>query len=194
MLKNKAFTLIEIMVVVAIIGVLASILAPQVADLIQSSKITKTCAELKTIKNALKTYSADTGSYPPSVQDWGRAWGADVGLFQRSNVHSTHLSAWNGPYLEEWPQKTAWGPIVGCGAQGVYYVHIPIGWIDIDGIGGNDYWIHMDPGCGQYPSPVAIQVDRAIDDGNPGGGSMRVQGPASRTYMYYFGGEGRRDW
>ncbi|HLD69838.1 MAG TPA: prepilin-type N-terminal cleavage/methylation domain-containing protein, partial [Candidatus Omnitrophota bacterium] len=100
MLKNKAFTLIEIMVVVAIIGVMAAMLVPQVAKAIQLSKVSRTTSELTTIRNAMNTYLTDVGSYPPAIQDWGRSWGADVGLVDRGNVVGRHVSTWNGPYLQ----------------------------------------------------------------------------------------------
>jgi len=194
MLKNKAFTLIEIMVVVAIIGVLAAILVPQLAKAIQSSKVARTGSDLATLRNAMNTYLTDQGSYPPSVQDFGRSWGADVGLVDRSQVTGRHLSTWNGPYLQEWPQKTAWGGgNIGCGAQGAYFVHIPIGWIDRDGIAGNDYWIHMNPYCNSYPQGMAMEIDKAIDDGNPNGGNIRLTG-GWPEYVYYYVGEGPRMW
>src|SRR3989338_7622717 len=117
MLKNKAFTLIELMVVVAIIGVLSAVLVPQLAKAIERSKITRTTSELTTIRNATNGYFADVGSYPRWV--WS-AWGQEVGLADRGSVPGSHLSSWNGPYLQDWPQKTAWGGgNVGCGAQGV---------------------------------------------------------------------------
>ena len=191
---TRGFTLIELMVVVSIIGVLAAVLVPGVSKLVDNARVSKTAADLTTIRNAMDIYLADVGSYPPSVQDWGRAWGADVGLSDRGQVHSSHVSVWHGPYLKDWPTKTAWGGPVGCAAVGAYYVHIPIGWIDKDGIPGNDYWIHMDPGCVRYPTEMASAIDTAMDDGDPGAGNVRIQGPTARRYVYYYVGEGSRNW
>ena len=193
MLKHKAFTLIELMVVVSIIGVLTAIVVPGVSKLVDKARITRTAAELTAIKHAMNIYLADTGSYPPTVQDWGRPWGADVGLVERGSVVGGHLSTWNGPYLESWPNRTAWGGAVGCGAQGAYYIHTNIGWINRDGIGGNDLWIHMNPYCVRYHPSEAIVIDAAMDDGDPNNGNMRLTG-GWPEYVYYYAGEGPRSW
>lgn len=189
---KKGFTLIELMVVIAIIGVLAVILLPQIASMANRARVARTVGELNTIVNAMNMYLVDVGSYPPSVQDLGRNWGADVGLVERGMVTTNHLANWKGPYLKEWPIKTAWGGIIGCSAVGAYYSHAPIGWIDRDGIAGNDPWVHMNPACVRYDPQMAIEIDRVIDDGVASSGNMRViTGP---EYIYLYVGEGTRSW
>ena len=192
-MARKAFTLVEMVVVMAVLAVLMATVVPQVSRTIDRSRIGRTAMELSSIANAMDMYLADTGSYPPTVQDWGRPWGADVGLVERGAVHPNHLANWNGPYLKDWPIRTAWGGIVGCGATGAYYVHTNIGWIDRDGIANNDLWIHMNPYCGRYPPPMAMEIDRALDDGDPGSGKMRLTGRVPE-YIYYYVGEGARSW
>ena len=194
-MKRKGFTLVELMVVVAVIGVLSAMLVPQVSRTIDKARVSRTCAELASIANALNAYLADTGSYPSSVWEWGRPWGADVGLVERGNARPSHLTSWNGPYLKNWPQRTAWGPIVGCGATGAYYIHEPIGWINRDGIGGNDQWIHMNPYCARYPPAMAREIDRTMDDGLDwgGNGNMYLTG-GWPEYVYLYVGEGARSW
>ena len=192
-MKKKGFTLVELMVVVAIIGVLAAVLVPQVSRMVDRARVSATSAELNAISLAMNVYLADVGSYPPTNCDRGRPWGADVGLVDRGAVHPSHLASWNGPYLKEWPRRTAWGGIVGCAAQGAYFIHHPIGWINRDGIAGNDYWIHMNPMCVRYPPPMAIEIDRVIDDGVAASGNMRVTCPTSQ-FIYLYVGEGTRSW
>ena len=194
MLKNKAFTLIEIMVVVAIIGVMAAMLVPQLAKAIERSKVSRTTSELTTIRNAENAYFTDVGSYPPCVWEYGRPWGADVSLVDKSGITGSHSSSWNGPYLQNWPVRTAWGGLVGCGATGAYYVHGPTCWINRDGLGGcNDNWVHMNPYCAQYPPSMGIEIDKAMDDGNSGAGVLRLTG-GWPEYVYYYVGEGTRSW
>ena len=89
--------------------------------------------------------------------------------------------------------RTAWGGLIGCGATGAYYVHTNIGWIDRDGIASNDLWVHMNPYCARYPPTMAIEIDRAIDDGAAGPGRMRLTGGVPE-YIYYYIGEGVRNW
>ena len=66
MLKTKkGFTLIELMIVVAIIGILAAIAIPQFANLVSKSQEGRTKANLGTIRSALSIYYGDLeGWYP----------------------------------------------------------------------------------------------------------------------------------
>ena len=62
---TKGFTLIELMIVVAIIGILAAIAIPQFASLVSKSQEGRTKANLGTIRSALSIYYGDSeGWYP----------------------------------------------------------------------------------------------------------------------------------
>jgi prepilin-type N-terminal cleavage/methylation domain-containing protein len=63
--RAAGFTLIELMIVVAIIGILAAIAIPKFADLINKSREGATKGSLATVRSALRVYYADTeGTYP----------------------------------------------------------------------------------------------------------------------------------
>ena len=63
--KLQGFTLIELMIVVAIIGILAAIAIPQFANLVSKSQEGRTKANLGTIRSALSIYYGDSeGWYP----------------------------------------------------------------------------------------------------------------------------------
>ncbi len=65
---THGFTLIELMIVVAIIGILAAIAIPQFANLVSKSQEGRTKANLGTIRSALSIYYGDTeGWYPQST-------------------------------------------------------------------------------------------------------------------------------
>ena len=61
---SAGFTLIELLVVVAVIGLLASIAIPSLMDALLKAKTNKAVSSLKTFRDAMTRYAADTGSYP----------------------------------------------------------------------------------------------------------------------------------
>ena len=62
--KAKGFTLIELMIVVAIIGILAAIAIPKFADLIRKSNEGATKGNLGALRSAVSIYFADNENYP----------------------------------------------------------------------------------------------------------------------------------
>ncbi|RJP23798.1 MAG: prepilin-type N-terminal cleavage/methylation domain-containing protein [Candidatus Omnitrophota bacterium] len=61
---NKAFTLIELLIVVAIIGILAAIAVPNFLNAQVRAKIAKVESEMKSIDTALESYRLDNNMYP----------------------------------------------------------------------------------------------------------------------------------
>lgn len=66
----RGFTLIELLIVVAVIGIIASIALPNLLNALDKAKQKKTVADLKTIGTAVEAYSTDTASYPHSISSW----------------------------------------------------------------------------------------------------------------------------
>ncbi len=69
MLKNKrtseaGFTLIEIVVAVAIIGIFAAVISPMVFRHLEDAKITKAQSETETIGTAILSYYKDVNKWP----------------------------------------------------------------------------------------------------------------------------------
>ncbi len=92
---HRAFTLVEIMLVVAILGILAALVIPRIAGKSEEARVTKTQADIKGgIKTAIDEFEIDNGSYPHTLQDL---------LQQPRNARN-----WHGPYLDQVPVDS-WG-------------------------------------------------------------------------------------
>jgi general secretion pathway protein G len=96
MMRNrKGFTLIELMVVVVIIGVLATIGVQTFSGTTEKAKKAKAQADIRTIMSALELYKVDIGEYPESGT-------GKPGL--NALTTSTGDSKWKGPYLSKLPK------------------------------------------------------------------------------------------
>lgn len=62
---RKAFTLIELLIVVAIIAILAAIAVPNFLEAQTRAKVTRVMAEMRTHATALESYRVDNNRYPP---------------------------------------------------------------------------------------------------------------------------------
>jgi len=62
------FTLIEIMVVILILGLLATLVVPRLTGAIDTAKQTKARSDIQEIEQQLERYYMDNGSYPTSDQ------------------------------------------------------------------------------------------------------------------------------
>lgn len=62
--RREGFTLIEILVVVVILGILATVIVPRIMGRPEEARITKAKVDIKSIETALSLYKIDNGSYP----------------------------------------------------------------------------------------------------------------------------------
>lgn len=69
MSRPRGFTLIELIVVMAIVALLASIAAPRYFNSLQKSKETALLQSLTVMRDAVDQFAADKGRYPESLQE-----------------------------------------------------------------------------------------------------------------------------
>lgn len=67
--EEKGFTLMELAVVIAIIGILLAVTLPRFTEVSNSAKEAKAKVDIRTIMAALELYYADKGDYPSSSAD-----------------------------------------------------------------------------------------------------------------------------
>ena len=68
MSRARGFTLIEIMVVVVILGILGSLIVPNIIGRPDEARVTAARADIEAIGNALELYRLDNGDYPSTDQ------------------------------------------------------------------------------------------------------------------------------
>ncbi len=64
----KGFTLIELMVVIVILGILATLIVPRIMNRPEQAKQLKAKMQIESFATALKLYKLDNGSYPTTEQ------------------------------------------------------------------------------------------------------------------------------
>ena len=97
--RGRGFTLLEILVVLVILGLMASLVGPQVFKHLSSSKTKAAQLQIQELSGALDLYRLELGSYPTTEQ------GLDALLTKPRNMDN-----WNGPYLKKNViRKDPWG-------------------------------------------------------------------------------------
>lgn len=91
--SQAAFTLIEVMIVVVILGFLAATVGPELFSNVSKAEISSAKHQLDNFKLALDNYRLDNGRYPSTEQ------GLEA-LIEAPTISPLPRN-WNGPYLEE---------------------------------------------------------------------------------------------
>ncbi|WP_348983618.1 type II secretion system major pseudopilin GspG [Pseudoalteromonas sp. 2CM37A] len=93
MKKNKGFSLMELMIVLIILGLLGSLIAPKLFSKVSSSKIKTAIAQMQMFETAIDTYRLDMGTVPPTLD-----------ALRKSDEPN-----WDGPYLPKDIPLDPWG-------------------------------------------------------------------------------------
>ena len=91
--RYRGFTLIELLIVIVILGLLLSLVAPTMFSKVGSSQRKAALAQMQMLSTALDTYRLDVGSYPDTLAE----------------LRSGAAPGWDGPYLPRELPKDPWG-------------------------------------------------------------------------------------
>lgn len=83
MKKQHGFTMIELLIVIVILGLLASLVAPKFFSQLSTAERGIASAQMNAFETALDTYRLDMGSYPEKLED----------------LRQSEKPRWDGPYL-----------------------------------------------------------------------------------------------
>lgn len=97
--RRGGFTLVEMLVVLAIIGSIVGLVGPRVLNYLSDSKVKTAQIQMENLASALDLFYLDSGRYPSSEEGL-------AALVQRPG----NVASWNGPYLKTaGVPKDPWG-------------------------------------------------------------------------------------
>ena len=116
-MKNQAFTLIELLIVILIIGILVAIALPQYQVAVAKSKYNALKTHVNTLLSAVKLYHLTHGQWPTDVRD------LDISL--PGQVYwKTYIFLPDGEQCYIWYDANGNNGAVGCNVAGItYYVN-----------------------------------------------------------------------
>ncbi len=93
--RQRGFTIIELLIVMAILGMLAVMVAPNLFNQADGARRDAAMSQISAIASALDTHRLDVGQYPEDLQ----------GLME----NTSDRASWNGPYLNNDVPRDPWG-------------------------------------------------------------------------------------
>ena len=114
-LDPTGFTLIEVLVVVGILIILASIMIPSVRPFLSRGKKAKARADIARLEIAVQAYSSDFGEYPADMNI-----ASLTRLLTDINLYIAN-TRWQGPYLELKKEEVSAGQFVDPWGNGYRY-------------------------------------------------------------------------
>ena len=134
--KQAGFTLVEMIGVLAVIAILASVAAPRIMESIEDAKASTFVQQVKTLEGAVAKYNADTGLWPnmtPSSDSATNPHHHQL-IMNASNAAGDDIAGWQGPYLSKEPTNP-----FGKNAYQTLYNTSDTNWTcDVDGDGTAD--------------------------------------------------------
>ncbi|NTS76920.1 type II secretion system major pseudopilin GspG [Catenovulum sp. SM1970] len=91
--KYRGFTMIELLIVIVILGLLASLVAPKFFGKLGTAERGIAKTQMAAFETALDTYRLDMGSYPENLTE----------------LRTSNKPRWDGPYLPKELPKDPWG-------------------------------------------------------------------------------------
>lgn len=106
---SKGFSLIEVMIVIAVIGVLMAVAAPNFARSMRQGKERTLRSDLQLVRSALASFYADTGCFPVDLTDLSSPVAPANCVNSSSVSQALSASSFKGPYVPYVPADSVSG-------------------------------------------------------------------------------------
>lgn len=115
---DSGFTLVELMIVVVVIGILASIAIPGLLTALQRARQKRTMADIRSLGTAIESYGLDTSHYPWNFSLAPVVGGVEPHLEPYFIVASPLEDGWHSPLLYASGPTGNWYSIISFGSDG----------------------------------------------------------------------------
>ncbi len=102
--RESGFTLIELLIVIAIIGILASIAIPNLLNAVQRGKQKRSMADMRALATAIESYAVDNNNYPSAACPGGSYTNGSF-----SDLTTASFSNLSPTYVATAIRKDGWG-------------------------------------------------------------------------------------
>ena len=122
--RRSGFTLVEILVVVVILGLLATLVIPRVIGRGEEAKRTATLVQIRALEQALDLYKLDNGFYPTTEQGLEALVSKPSGMPEPMNfrkdgyMKKVPVDPWGRPYVYRSPGEHGETDILSFGPDG----------------------------------------------------------------------------
>lgn len=110
------FTLIEMLIVIIILGLLASLVGPRLFSKVDKARIQTAKAQIELLSAAIDTYRLDIGKFPSFLEELRRS--DDPNWDGPYLPKAIPLDPWNNPYDYKYPGEHGPYDIISYGADG----------------------------------------------------------------------------
>ncbi len=104
--KNDGFTLLELLIVVAIIAIMGGFAITKLTTVLDNTKVKAADTDIKTFMMNLERYYIEHNSYPTTEEGLQKL--VDTGMIEKKK--SSLLDPWDNPYQYRYPGQNSEGP------------------------------------------------------------------------------------
>ncbi|HZH44674.1 MAG TPA: type II secretion system major pseudopilin GspG [Lysobacter sp.] len=99
--RSRGFTLLEMLVVLVVIGLIASLVGPRLFSRVDTSKVQVAETQVRMLRGAVETFRLEVGRLPTPEES--------LNVLTQPPADDRARARWRGPYLDEAVPADPWG-------------------------------------------------------------------------------------